>query len=135
MTTVQGEGANPNLRARRAHGRARYLRGQAAEARAVAVLEADGWEIKARRVRTKAGEIDIIAEKAGLLAFVEVKARRAFGAAAEALLEKQRARLLAAAEIVLAQHPTWGGAGVRFDLIVVDEKGCVRRIRDAFRLS
>lgn len=131
MTTASGL----DLGARRAHGRARYLRGQAAEARTVAVLEADGWEIKARRVRTEAGEIDVIAEKAGLLVFVEVKARAKLGVAAEALSERQRRRLMGAAEIVLARHPTWGAAGVRFDLIVVDEKGRIRRIRDAFRLS
>lgn len=131
MRSVPG----PTLAQRRARGRARYFRGKAAEARAVAALAADGWEIKARRVRTKAGEIDVIAEKAGLLAFVEVKARAELGAAAAALLEKQRARLLAAAEIVLAQHPTWGAAGVRFDLIILDEKDAVRRIRDAFRLA
>ncbi len=104
-----------------------------AEARAAAALEADGWAIWARRARTAAGEIDLIAEKEGLLAFVEVKARPGLAEAAAALSLRQRVRLLKAAEIVLAAHPEWGHRGVRFDVIVVDRTGSVRRIKDAFR--
>ncbi|MGH7122677.1 MAG: YraN family protein, partial [Acetobacteraceae bacterium] len=105
----------------------------AAEARAAAVLEGKGWTIRGRRVRTAAGEIDIIAEKAGLLVFLEVKARPRLAEAAAALSAVQRARLLKAAEIVLAAHPDWGRHGVRFDVIVVDRADTVRRISDAFR--
>jgi putative endonuclease len=43
--------------------------------------------------------------------------------------------LLGAADIVLAAHPGWGANGVRFDLLVVDAAGSVRRIADAFRLE
>ena len=42
-------------------------------------------------------------------------------------------RFVAAAEIVLAEHPEWARAGMRFDLMVVDAAGTVRRIADAFR--
>jgi len=86
-----------------------------------------------RRLRTSAGEIDIAAERDGMLAFVEVKARPDLAGAAFALTARQRARLLAAAEILLAQHPDWGKAGIRFDVLLVDAAGRVRRIRDAFR--
>lgn len=98
-------------------------------------LQAAGWVIKARRHRTAAGEIDLIAERAGLLAFVEVKARPTLAGAAWSLGLKQRARLLAAAEIVIAEHPDWGPAGIRFDVLLVDAAGSVRRIEDAFRLE
>ena len=87
----------------------------------------------ARRLRTKAGEVDAIAERDGVLAFIEVKARPDLARAAWALSAKQQARLLAAAEIVLAEHPDWGRAGVRFDVLLVDPAGRVRRIADAFR--
>jgi putative endonuclease len=113
----------------------RHVRGIRAEAAACAALERDGWAILARRRRTPAGEIDILAQRHGLLAVVEVKARPTLAAAAQALQPRQRERLLAAAEIVLAEHPEWGRAGVRFDVMVVDAVGRVRRIADAFRVE
>ncbi len=105
----------------------------ATEAAACAALTAEGWTVLARRLRTPAGEIDIIAERDALVAFIEVKARPTLSAAAYALSERQRARLLAAGEAALATHPEWGHAGVRFDVLIVDAAGTVRRIADAFR--
>jgi len=120
----------------RAHrGRRAQALGIAAEAAACAALEQDNWVVHARRLRTEAGELDLIAERDGLLAIIEVKARPTLSGAAWALTERQRKRLLAAAEIVLAQHPEWGGRGVRFDVLLVDAAGAVRRISDAFRME
>jgi len=110
-----------------------HARGVRAEERAAEALVAEGWTILARRKRTRAGEIDLIAERNGLLAIVEVKARPTLADAALALTDRQRLRLIAAAELVLAENPAWGPAGARFDLIVVDRSGRVRRIADAFR--
>lgn len=100
---------------------------------AEAALVAEGWQVLARRLRTAAGELDLIAERAGLLAFIEVKRRSTLADAAAALGPRQRARLLAAAEIVLGEHPEWGRAGARFDVLLVDGQGRVRRVADAFR--
>jgi putative endonuclease len=116
-------------------GREAHSGGVRAEAAAAAALTADGWSIHATRLRTPAGEIDLVAEKDGLLAFIEVKHRPSLADAAFALGPRQRARLLAAAEIALAAHPAWGRAGVRFDVLLVDAAGAVRRIADAFRLE
>lgn len=120
---------NPDLR------KAADRRGRFAETRAAAALEAEGWAVLARRVRTVGGEIDLVAEREGLLAFVEVKARPTLGEAALSLGKAQRRRLLAAAEIWLAGNPGRGAAGVRFDVMLVDGEGRVRRIADAFRLG
>ena len=68
-------------------------RGRAAEAAAALALERDGWTILGRRLRTPAGEIDIAAEKDGLLALVEVKARPNLATAAASLSPRQRLRL------------------------------------------
>jgi putative endonuclease len=95
----------------------------------------DGWTILGQRLRTAAGEVDAVAEKDGLLAIIEVKARPSLAEAAVALSVRQRQRLLGAAEILLAENPGWGKAGVRFDLLLVDANGTVRRIADAFRLE
>ena len=100
---------------------------------AEAALAAEGWQVLARRLRTAAGEVDLVAERAGLLAIIEVKRRPTLADAAAALGPRQRARLVAAAEIILGDHPEWGGTGVRFDVLVVDGDGQVRRIADAFR--
>ena len=120
-----------SIRSRR--GQASNERGRCAELAARTALERDGWIIKACRLRTTVGEIDIVAEKAGLLAIVEVKSRPTLADAAVALSTRQQGRLIAATEILLAENPDWGSAGVRFDLLLVDAKGVVRRIVDAFR--
>lgn len=123
------------MRSRAASGRRAQAAGIGAEALACAALEAEGWRIHARRLRTPAGEVDVVAERDGLLAMVEVKRRPTLAEAAASLGARQRARLLAAAEILLGDNPDWGRAGVRFDVIVVDDVGQVRRIVDAFRLE
>jgi putative endonuclease len=123
------------MHARRQRGRTAHASGIAAEAAACAALIADGWTILARRLRTKAGEVDAVAEKAGILSIVEVKSRPTLAAAATALTIRQQSRLVAACEIILAEHPDWGTNGVRFDIVVVDQTGRVRRIADAFRLG
>lgn len=110
-------------------------RGRYAEEKAAAALEAEGWVILAKRLRTAAGELDLVAERQGLLAFVEVKARATLGEAAFALGPAQRARLMQAAEAWLAANPGHGEAGMRFDVMLVDANGLVRRIADAFRLG
>lgn len=118
---------------RQARGRSAHTRGHDAEARAEAALALDGWQVLARRLRTPAGEIDLIADRDGITAVIEVKCRPTHTAAAFALQPKQQRRLVAAAEIALADHPGWGRAGVRFDMMLVDAAGVVRRIADAFR--
>ncbi len=121
------------MRRDRALREAADARGRLAEDRAVAALQAEGWTVLGRRQRTPAGELDLVAEREGLLAFVEVKARATLRDAAFALRPMQQARLLAAAEAWMAAHPGHGAAGVRFDLLVVDAAGRTRRIADAFR--
>lgn len=120
---------------RSSRGRAADRLGRTAEDAAQLALELDGWSILARRLRTSAGEIDMVAQKDGLLAIVEVKARPSLADAAASLSNRQQARLVSATEIILASNPAWGSQGVRFDLLLVDAAGVVRRIADAFRGS
>jgi len=116
-------------------GRDADARGRQAEDAAAAALRRDGWAVVARRVRTPAGELDLIAEKDGLLAFVEVKARPSLSEAAFALGVRQRQRLMLAAEAWLAANLGHGAAGMRFDVVIVAADGTTRRIADAFRLG
>ena len=45
--------------------------GRGGEEEAARWLEGEGWEILARRRKTKLGEIDLVASRDGLIAFVE----------------------------------------------------------------
>jgi len=110
-----------------------FAKGEAAETMACAALVQDGFVILGRRRRTALGEIDIVAATPELLVFAEVKCRPDLHRAAAALGPRQQSRLIAAAEVLLAEHPDWAREASRFDVILVDAGGRVRRIADAFR--
>jgi putative endonuclease len=124
---------------KRTEGRYRGLRGVGQEWERLAErhLEKAGYRIRARNVRTKVGEIDLIAEEDGVLCFIEVKGRRGlgFGLPEEAVtLEKQR-RIFRAAEAYL-QRERLRDTSCRFDVVSIldqDEAGRVEILRDAFR--
>ena len=63
--------------------RVRY--GHWAEAVCALSLMLRGYRILARRYRTPMGEIDIVARRGALVAFIEVKARRSLAEAGESL--------------------------------------------------
>jgi putative endonuclease len=79
---------------------ARRALGDLGERLAVQHLLAKGYRIRELNVRTRLGEIDIIAERGDTLAFVEVKARRGDtrGSALESLTPTKQRRLVALAE-------------------------------------
>jgi putative endonuclease len=120
---------------RAARGRRSYRAGVDAEALACQALVRDGWTVLEQRIRTGAGEIDIAALRDGLLALIEVKHRPDLASAAWCLSTRQRARLLAAGEALLAARPDWIWHAMRFDVMLVDATGTIRRIADAFRLE
>ncbi len=74
--------------------------GDAGERLAVHHLEARGYHIRERNFRTRQGEIDIIAERDGVVVFVEVRCRRGsrMGTAAESVTPAKQRRLVALAE-------------------------------------
>jgi hypothetical protein len=53
---------------RRRKGTRAHALGMSAEDAACAALARDGWAVLGRRVRTEAGELDVLAEKDGVLA-------------------------------------------------------------------
>ena len=127
--------STPRPTPRALRGRRSFASGMRAEEAACAALRNDGWAILGQRLRTAAGEIDIAAEKDGLLAIVEVKHRPTLAGAVAALSVRQQGRLITAAEILLGENPNWGRTGVRFDVMLIDATGAVRRVADAFRLE
>ena len=110
--------------------------GRLGEDLAARYLEGRGWRIVARNVRYREGEIDIVAAREGLLAFVEVKTRRsrAFGTPAEAVTwRKQRTIRSMAARYLSEARPR--AAAVRFDVVDIARDGGgyrVTHLEDAF---
>jgi len=74
----------------------RHRRGLAAEREAAEYLTACGWDILAHRFRVGRWEVDLVAQKGSLVAFIEVKARRgtAFGAPEEAVTWSKRREIV-----------------------------------------
>lgn len=86
-------------------------------------LTADGWSILARNWRDGPRELDLVAYRDGVLAFVEVKARsgKKCGVPLEGITWRKRREVERAASAWLLQ---WGGRipslrAVRFDAISV----------------
>ena len=88
---------------------------------AKAHLEAKGYRILATNFRVREGEVDIVAEHEGVVAFVEVKTRRgdAMGSAVESVDARKARRLLLAAEAFAQQQPSLP-PDRRIDLIAID---------------
>lgn len=96
-----------------------YRRGLTAESRAALALMLKGYRILGRRVRTSAGEIDLVAVRGRTVAVVEVKARADLATALEAVGPRSRARLARAADAWLARNPRFAGHTIRFDIVAV----------------
>ncbi len=93
-------------------------RGRAGEAEAAMWLAQQGWRIVAERVKTKAGEIDLIAKRTGLIAFVEVKWRARAASLGDAIDERRLARVAAAVELVWQDYACHG-EDIRIDVILL----------------
>lgn len=106
--------------------------GLRAETLATVLLRLKGYRILARRYPAPVGEIDIIARRGRLLAFVEVKARPSMELALEAIRPFQRARIQRGAEAFLARHPHFAGYDMRFDAVLVTPARRPMHITNAF---
>ncbi len=135
---TQRPGERPTERpappSRRRQTRQRAQRqGRTAEAIAAAVLRLTGWRVLARNWRCPAGEIDIIAKRRHILAFIEVKTRDDLAMAGEAIGANQRARIGRAASLFLARHPALASLDMRFDAVLIRPWRWPVHIRDAWR--
>jgi putative endonuclease len=95
--------------------------GHEGESRAAALLERRGYRIVARNVRAGGVEIDLVALRAGVVAFVEVKTRRGrdLGAPEDAVDARKRARLVRGAAAWLHENPRVARRA-RFDVVTCE---------------
>ena len=99
------------------------------------VLMAKGYRILAKRFRTPYGEIDIVARRRNLVAFVEVKARASLDEAAYAVTPRQQARIINAAQAWLVAHPEHAEFELRFDAMLIAPRHLPRHLLAAFDAS
>ena len=111
----------------------RHKRGLAGERQALQYLLSRGWHIAAHRFRVGHTEIDLIARKGDLVAFVEVKARRgdAFGSPLEAVTGAKRRELVKAARVWVDRYGRPSDV-YRFDCIALMNHE-LQHVADAFR--
>lgn len=106
-------------------------KGREGEAQAAQWLATQGWRILAERVKTPLGEIDLIARKGTLTAFVEVKWRKRAGDLATAIDERRLARVAAAVECVAYEYAE-PGDDLRIDVILLAPGNRPRHITNAW---
>ena len=114
---------------------AAFRTGLSAESRAAAFLLAKGYRILAKRFRTPHGEIDLVAKRRNLVAFVEVKARASLDEAAYAVTPRQQGRIINAAQAWLMTHPEHAEFELRFDAILIAPRRLPRHLIAAFDAS
>src|ERR1700688_3377873 len=138
VTMAKTDGAAPSDKLAKVASPARvaaFRTGISAESRAAAYLMAKGYRILAKRFRTPHGEIDIVARKRHLVAFVEVKARASLDEAAYAVTPRQQARIIAAAQGCLMAHPEHAEYELRFDAMLIAPRRLPRHLLAAFDAS
>jgi putative endonuclease len=106
--------------------------GRRGEFWAALYLRLKGYRILATRVRTKLGEIDLIARRGKALVFIEVKARAFSEGENDALFAVNRERIVRAAAFWLARHPALAETETRCDVIFLAPFQWPRHITGAF---
>lgn len=108
-------------------------KGRWAESLAALSLQLKGYQILARRARTPSGEIDLIARRKALIAFIEVKARKTQTLAVESVTPTAQRRITRAAELWMARRPDLAGLDWRFDIVTVTPRRWPKHHEDAWR--
>ena len=109
--------------------------GLRAEWLAAAWLALKGYRILARRFSVAGGEIDIVARRRDVVAFVEVKARPGLDEAATAISEVKRRRMSRAARVWLTRNPWAMSATLRGDAVFIAPRRLPRHLPAAYLLD
>jgi putative endonuclease len=98
----------------------RRARGREAEGLAAGWLEGRGWRVLTRNHALRGGEVDLVCEREGVIAFVEVRSRSGeeHGGPEETVDRRKARRVVLAAEDWLARHGA-EGRDLRFDVVAV----------------
>ncbi|MEL8054969.1 MAG: YraN family protein [Pseudomonadota bacterium] len=108
-------------------------RGRRAETFAALFLQAKFYTILDRRVRLPVGEIDLIAKRGSVLAFVEVKQRASLEKCQTAVSLQSWRRISNAASAWTSQKPHLANCDWRYDLIAVTPRALPKHFKDFWR--
>lgn len=106
--------------------------GRRGETLAALYLWLTGWRVLARRVKTRRGEVDIVARRGRVVCFVEVKWRRT-AKELDLAIDAYRLRRVADAAALLAARYQKPGDDVRIDVVLVAPGSWPRRIENAWQ--
>lgn len=107
-------------------------RGRIAEYVAAAYLMLKGYRILAIRHRTRLGEIDLIARKGEVVAFVEVKARASRAAALDAVSLSAQRRIRNAGDLWITRYHDAVIVSQRYDIVSISRWWLPCHLIDAF---
>ena len=120
-------------------GGRRHRLGRGGELVALLWLLLTGHRLRHRNWRCSLGELDLVVERRGEVAFVEVKTRSsaAFGGAAEAVDRRKQERMIRAAEVYCSCHEL-SERPCRFDVVAIQRRSRfpwweIQHVTDAFR--
>ena len=122
----------PSRREKRQRARAFGMRGEWA---AMALLICKRYRILARNFSAAGGEIDIVAARGKVIAFVEVKARPEVDAARVAITDGKRQRIARAARAWLGRNRWAAGYDLRADAVFVSPRRWPEHLENAFELD
>lgn len=106
-------------------------RGRRAETIAAWWLRLQGWRIVGRRIRTPVGEVDLVARRGRILAFVEVKTRNDDQGLALAVDRQRLVRVARAAE-ALGPRFARRGEDLRIDVILIAPRRLPRHLKNVW---
>ncbi|AHE57148.1 YraN family protein [Sphingomonas sanxanigenens] len=106
-------------------------RGRRGETIAAWWLRLTGWSILARRVRTRGGEVDLVARRGRTVAFVEVKTRRT-DAELDVAIDAHRLRRVAMAAEMLGPRFARPGDAIRIDVMLIAPRKWPRHLKNVW---
>ena len=118
--------------------RAREIEGRKAEGHVARWLKLRGWKILSERFKVSEGEVDLIARRKNIIAFVEVKQREKLSVTEDVVTQTNITRVMEAAEIWVEKNFMSLGPDfeIRFDLALVEGRvhplAKVKYIENAF---
>lgn len=123
----------PKAAWRQAKGGAAFKAGHAAEWIAALWLMLRGYRVLGFRLKSQAGEIDLLVCRGRVLAVVEVKRRATMEAAMLALKPDQHDRLIAAGEAIRRNRPGLQRLDLRIDMVALAPWRVPRHLRGVER--